>query len=81
MLATVSPGKILKLTTAVATVGSTLDLLLPCSIVTAVVVRAPAAELGAASKACSTSGDNNHKLAKGRRLASGIENPILSNII
>ena len=49
-------------------------------MVTAVVVRIPAAELALANSTCSTTGESNHKLAKGKRVDKGVAKPMRSNI-
>ncbi len=74
----VSPGRIRKLTLAVASIGSTLALMPPLIMVAAVVVRIPACACLSPSKAPITNGLNSQRFFITNRLANGISSATAS---
>ena len=78
--ATLSPGSRRKLTIAVAVPGIALSLLLPCSIVGAVVVRIIALVALSPASSESTSGFVSHRLAKAARWPTGIAGASVVNM-
>src|SRR3954469_6244746 len=77
---TLSPGIRRKFTTAVAVDGTTLSLIPPDTIVTAVVVRTTALPAGIRDIPARTTGSKSHRFAMTNRREYGISGPTVLNM-